>query len=224
MQVDPDIAEVHVSGPGALLTRHALREVPEAKITVRYQATDAHEGLIVEHCSFEAFETALAADPDVADFERIASFPEARVYNVAVAPDTRLLSTELAALGIQVLDVVSRPGESDWLLRLRCPDRATLREFRAYCEETGVTLRIEKVYRESTDLAGSGTTDDEDASWTAKQRETVEMAVERGYFEVPRRTSLAELSEELGVSEQAVSERLRRGLGAVLAPRTGEEQ
>lgn len=212
-----------MAGPGALLTRHALGEVPEAKVTVRYQATGDHEGLVVEDCSFRAFEAALAEDPDVADFDRIATFPEARVYNVAVAGDTTLLSTKLADLGIQVLGVVSRPGEASWLLRLRCPNRAVLRAFRAYCEDTDVALSIEKIYREST-AARSSTAGDATTDWTDKQRETVELAVERGYFEIPRRTSLAALSEELGVSEQAVSERLRRGLAAVLTPKVAGEE
>lgn len=35
-----------------------------------------------------------------------------------------------------------------------------------------------------------------------------------GYFEITRRTALAELADEIGVPEQAVSERLRRGLSS----------
>ena len=43
---------------------------------------------------------------------------------------------------------------------------------------------------------------------TEMQRRTLEMAYEAGYYETPRRTDLGELSEELGVSRSAVSQRL----------------
>jgi predicted DNA binding protein len=43
------------------------------------------------------------------------------------------------------------------------------------------------------------------------------MAFERGHFPVPRETSLADLGEEIGVSDTAVSERLRRGIATLLS-------
>jgi len=45
---------------------------------------------------------------------------------------------------------------------------------------------------------------------TRKQREALQAAVRMGYFDVPRRANQGDLSDLLGVSEQAVSERLRR--------------
>lgn len=43
-----------------------------------------------------------------------------------------------------------------------------------------------------------------------KQMETLQTALECGYFEVPRGITLKELAKELGCSHQATSERLRR--------------
>jgi predicted DNA binding protein len=51
---------------------------------------------------------------------------------------------------------------------------------------------------------------------TARQRETLRLAHERGYFEIPREVTLDDLADELGVSNQAVSERLRRGCTHVI--------
>lgn len=45
---------------------------------------------------------------------------------------------------------------------------------------------------------------------TPEQYETLVAAVEHGYFEIPREVSMQDLAEELGVSHQALSERLRR--------------
>jgi predicted DNA binding protein len=46
---------------------------------------------------------------------------------------------------------------------------------------------------------------------TPTERETLEAAVERGYFESPRGATLGDLAEEFGVSKPAISKRLRRG-------------
>ncbi|MFB6207100.1 MAG: helix-turn-helix domain-containing protein [Haloglomus sp.] len=46
---------------------------------------------------------------------------------------------------------------------------------------------------------------------TETERETLEAAVERGYFRSPRGATLGDLAEEFGVSKPAVSKRLRRG-------------
>lgn len=43
---------------------------------------------------------------------------------------------------------------------------------------------------------------------TPLQRETVVFAIEKGYYEAPRETDLDELSDALGVSKSAVSQRL----------------
>jgi predicted DNA binding protein len=47
---------------------------------------------------------------------------------------------------------------------------------------------------------------------TPRQRRTLELAVRRGYYDIPRRCTTIELADELGISDQAVTERLRRGI------------
>ncbi len=51
---------------------------------------------------------------------------------------------------------------------------------------------------------------------TDTQQEALILAYERGYFESPRKITMAELGEELGISQQAVASRLRRGIKHVL--------
>jgi predicted DNA binding protein len=48
-------------------------------------------------------------------------------------------------------------------------------------------------------------------------------AVEEGYFAVPRRTTLVEIAEGIRVSDQAVSERLRRALLKPSTPAVGSD-
>ncbi len=45
---------------------------------------------------------------------------------------------------------------------------------------------------------------------TAQERDALQTAVERGYFDVPRRITTVELAEEVGVTDQELSKLLRR--------------
>lgn len=51
---------------------------------------------------------------------------------------------------------------------------------------------------------------------TADERETLRVALEKGYFEVPRETTLVKVADELDRSDVEVSQQLRRGMGDVL--------
>jgi predicted DNA binding protein len=95
---------------------------------------------------------------------------------------------------------------------VRVDDHERLTEFYRACSERGVGIELVSVRnpgvpREFT--AGSGL--------TGTQRETLRIALENGYFDVPRRTNLGELADQLDVSDSAVSQRLRRGIETVLA-------
>ncbi len=50
----------------------------------------------------------------------------------------------------------------------------------------------------------------------AEQRETLELAAERGYFETPRETTLDDLAAALGAPRSTVSYRLRRATAALV--------
>ena len=55
-----------------------------------------------------------------------------------------------------------------------------------------------------------------EAALTDKQQATLIIAYNRGYFNSPRDITLEELGEELGITPQAVSSRLRRGMSQIL--------
>lgn len=50
----------------------------------------------------------------------------------------------------------------------------------------------------------------------AEEREALRVALEMGYFEVPRAATLVEVADELGSTDAEVSRRLRLGLGTLL--------
>ena len=59
-------------------------------------------------------------------------------------------------------------------------------------------------------------TDDEADLLTDRQRECLTVALRRGYFEVPRDCTLAEVADTLGVDKSTASETIRRGTARVL--------
>lgn len=204
------IAEFHVDSP---ILRTALEAVPDAVATFEEQY--AHGGAIsflfwVETPDDEAFESALAGDPTVADPVTLVETADRRLYRVTLTErglesSTYSLKSEL---DIVVLDAT---GTSEgWSVRMRFPDQAAIAAYDEACREQGLGVEIRTKYSEDeTDCRAK-------AQLTAPQREALDAAFDGGYFEVPRDASLQEIADELDVSRQATSERIRRGLSALL--------
>lgn len=114
--------------------------------------------------------------------------------------------------------LVSAEGtEGRWLLQVAFPDRTALGGFLADLRERDLPFEL---------LQAPGLHDDGDPlgpDVSDKQFEALRAAFEAGYFDVPRRSTLEELAAELGISEQGVSERLRRGLATVLDEALAED-
>ncbi len=93
------------------------------------------------------------------------------------------------------------------LVSVATPDREELTAIVAALREAGAVVRLQRITRageREDDRILELATD----AITEKQRETVELAIERGYYERPRRIDLGELAAELGISKSAVSQRL----------------
>lgn len=102
-------------------------------------------------------------------------------------------------------------GRADgWTIHLRFPDQDAVVSFYEASRELGVVPRRLQLSN------GGFTRADDGFGLSDVQRETIATAFEAGYFDVPRSSTMTELADELGVSDQAVSERLRRGLGQFL--------
>lgn len=115
--------------------------------------------------------------------------------------------------------VLEGTGEADtWHFQLRFDSHETLSEFYKRCTEAGIRLQIEGVHNpgRTADLAIRYDLTDE-------QRETLQLALEEGYFDVPRGINLTELAAKLGISDSAVSQRLRRAITTVLVESNLEE-
>lgn len=84
------------------------------------------------------------------------------------------------------------------------PER--LSAFADQLESFGMSFEVERVAPEV----------DPASLLTERQREVVSEAVERGYYDAPRRCTLTELAESLGIAQSTASETLHRAEGAIV--------
>lgn len=171
----------------------------------------------VETDDFGAFAEALAADDTVANPAVLAVDAGRRLYRVEFteAGRTASLSPVRGELDIVVLD--ARATAEGWTVRLFTPDNESLSAFTAACDERDLSFTVETL-QQAPPRPGRTS-----AELTEPQREALEIALEEGYFEVPRRAELRDVAGELGISAQAASERLRRGVASFLRTRLREE-
>jgi predicted DNA binding protein len=98
-----------------------------------------------------------------------------------------------------------------WEFRLRFLTHEELRRFNQIATDGGVSVTLRHMYNPRTP--------DDRSTLSPEQEEAVRMATERGYFQVPRRVTASELAAEIGISDSAFSQRLRRGLSTILVDR-----
>nr|WP_159763160.1 helix-turn-helix domain-containing protein [Halovenus carboxidivorans] len=125
------------------------------------------------------------------------------LFEIDWRPDHLGLLEALARCGITVL---SADGSAHgWLFELRSTDRAEFASFQRHCQRLGVPVSL--VHISDLSELNVGTVN----CLTPPQREALELAYREGYYDDPRGATLAALAEELDISRQALSDRLRRG-------------
>lgn len=130
--------------------------------------------------------------------------------------DTAVPSALVGVVESRLVLLESTYDENGLWARVRANDREQLAAFLDYCRRNDIEVDVHRVHDFADDPSGRG------AQLTPEQAEALRLALERGYYDEPRRASLADLGEELGISRQAVAGRLRRGVRTLLAETFGE--
>lgn len=111
-----------------------------------------------------------------------------------------------------VLDAFNVPGvvlrsavgtAVEWTFEIRGETRDDVAEFRQCCRDHDIPVTL-------TALHPLGSPENQ-YDLTEKQREALVLAYELGYFNSPRESRLENVAGELGISQQALASRLRRG-------------
>ncbi|WP_136715310.1 helix-turn-helix domain-containing protein [Halorientalis salina] len=206
------IAEYTLSNP---ILRETRRAVPSVEVEVEdEQPTTTNPSQLVfwargDEADLDRFFEALPADPSIRDFEILSSAPERYLFRATLSPNAEQGMTYVDAIqsGITFLEIKTSGEGVEY--RAEVPDRESLSAYREQCQERGLTFELRRLYRSEHAVArGYGLTD--------RQRDVLGRALEQGYFEVPRNTSVSELADEFDVSSQALSALLRRGQATLL--------
>ncbi len=190
----------------------ALRTDPAMEITLE-RIVPTGESIMpyiwVRNGDFEHFEVVVRDDPHVAELVLIDQRDSERLYRVEWTEEVRSLTYGINSThGV----ILYASGHEVWDYRIRFPHHDNLRAFYEYLRDHEIPLQLHRVF----DLSERHR-DGFGASLTPEQKEALLLAHERGYFAIPRKTSLVELATDLGISDQALSERLRRGIDRLLS-------
>ncbi|MFC4358790.1 bacterio-opsin activator domain-containing protein [Halobium salinum] len=147
---------------------------------------------------------ALESDPSVAEARELADVGDERLYEMRWETATELLRHVVHEQGATVRSALGRDGR--WSLHTLFPERQGLSATREFCASADLTLDVRRVYELDTRRRGR-------FGLTRNQHDSLVRAARMGYYDVPRDATLSEVASGLGISHQALSERLRRGHG-----------
>ena len=201
--------EVRLKHP---ILREALGEVPDVEVQwVRNTPIDDDWEMLfwATEGDFDRFDAALEADSTVRVLRSL-DVGTRRLYQVRITnegAETDLYPIMVDIGGIVMSATVSREG---WLCRFGFPNQEGVDRFFEVVDNHDVGFDVHQLY----EMRNSDPEPVEPL--TEVQHETLVTALEAGYFDVPRTTNLQALSDQLGISDSAVSQRLRRGVKTIL--------
>jgi len=156
----------------------------------------------------DGIDATFESHPGVRRARLIDSVDDDSLLKVEWDPESEGFLRTLAETDLLLLSATGT--ESNWTFEIRGDDHADVAAFEETCRDRGIDLRLTAVHA-LTPLDGDG-----DYGLTEAQREALELAYERGYFDSPRQVTLAEIAAEIDISQQALAARIRRGTRSLL--------
>lgn len=201
-------AKLTIDVPEGTWIRDVSTEFPDATFRVVTAMASQDEGVVLLELEAEdvlAVLSAVRASPSVRDVELLWHHDGVAVVQLATE-DPSLMGPALRA-GIPLKTPFEiRDGTTTWRLSTTSQ---RLSAFGDLLDEHGIEYDVVHVRDFGTNEA--------DHLLTDRQQQVLVTAVERGYYETPRRITLTELADRLDVSKSTVSDVLHRAEGSVLS-------
>lgn len=151
-----------------------------------------------------AFHTVLGADPTVESIRATDRYDGTRLYHLEW--NWEVIETVRTIIDKRGTILAAHARDTTWQFRIRFMEEEQLDVFRDhFAQEFTLDRLVTPVVPRQ-----------EEAKITPEQREALVLAADRGYFDVPRETTLSKLADDLGITHQSLSERLRRGEKALV--------
>lgn len=192
----------------------AFQSAPQLDASIIQQTDNGSGGLDVVvnavRGEFTDFESGLEDDDTITEWVRFTDDDECRRYRITLNEQGRELATypRWSKDGAVFLDGSRR--RDGWRFRIQFPDEESLQRYVSYCENRPIDFKPIRLSRTDSSTAT------ERFGLTPIQTQTLVTASERGFFHIPRDCTLEELADESDITHQALSERLRRGIGSLV--------
>lgn len=156
----------------------------------------------------EAFAESARKHDSVKELLTLDTVGESALYRIEWTVEPIDLIEGIASADAALLEAF---GNETWEFRLRFSDHDGLSRFHNYVIEHDIPCHIERTYT-LMETTKSG----DRSGLSPEQREALLLALERGYFETPSEAVLDDIADELNITRQALSDRIRRGNEQVL--------
>lgn len=184
-----------------------LCEIPE--IVVEVERVVAHdEGHLVPYFwtsgeNYTEFEQRAEDDPSIKGITKLDEVKGATLYRAEWVDDVETVAYTMTNTGATLLNAKGYEGR--WSMELRFENREGLSTFHTYLQENEMNATLQRLYEPSQPRV------DGQPGLTNTQHETLVTALQEGYYNTPRDLTMAELAAKLGISQPALSKRLRGG-------------
>jgi len=155
----------------------------------------------------EHLDTALLDDPTTEEVELLSDHADRWLYRMKWVNNVQSLLETLVTNQATILTAITSDGR--WIVRLMFPTHDGVSETMAHCKEHDIDLEMISICEMNDQPAGR-------YGLTGAQFEAFATAWEQGFYTVPREVELVDIAADLGISHQALSERLRRGIDALI--------
>lgn len=155
----------------------------------------------------ESLEERIGTHPTVGMVEQIEHLNERSLYALEWSLEYDHLFRHFRDENVHI--VAATGSANAWEFTLRFQTHQSLSTFQDYCETIQVDINVLGVYNIPEQQP------DEAFGITQPQQEALMLAVREGYYDLPRGCSTDELADQLGISDQAVTERLRRAIATL---------
>jgi predicted DNA binding protein len=153
--------------------------------------------------------TDLADDVGINQVTILDQVEEAMFVRIDWNLDHETVLTAILNTDVTLLSGKGHGGQ--WVFNLRARNQSDLATFETYCRNHDLPVELTQLHTVSPLKNG------QEFDLTADQRNALELAYERDYFESPRGATQADLAADLDVSRQAVSALLQRGIRQLVA-------
>lgn len=189
-----------------------LEEYPHIEIEL-VRVIPIRNGIIplfwVEGADPDDIQTTIRGDPLAENIELLSEADGRYLFEIR-------WSTEIDALVKPMIEsraeVLIAEGSADrWTFRLQFANRSMLGDFRQRCQDEDVQFELKALYNPT--IPGEAL---EEGEISSEQFDILSTAHENGYWHIPRDIQLGEIADLIGISSNAASQRMRRGLDIIV--------